>query len=155
MKCLSCVRSGKCELQKLCNDLKVSDDMIYEGERTHYEVDDTSSHMVRDIADLKANANTWRPVYRLARGNDIQVGVEKGTLKSRYPVVIEADAIVIAIGNKPMLPPGMAWDGSWEYASIGITARIAIRWSGGSNAVRTVVGIHCGKRISREPIRSA
>lgn len=47
-KCLTCERSGKCELQKLCNDLKVEDDRIFEGERTHYEVDDTSAHMFRD-----------------------------------------------------------------------------------------------------------
>ncbi|MBH1942083.1 iron hydrogenase small subunit [Mobilitalea sibirica] len=47
-KCLSCVRSGNCELQKLCNDLKVDNELFYEGERTHYTVDDTSPHMVRD-----------------------------------------------------------------------------------------------------------
>ena len=47
-KCLSCVRSGKCELQKLCNDLMVTDERIFEGERNNYEVDDTSAHMVRD-----------------------------------------------------------------------------------------------------------
>ena len=47
-KCLSCIRSGKCELQKLCNDLMVSDERIFEGDRNSYEVDDTSPHMVRD-----------------------------------------------------------------------------------------------------------
>ncbi len=47
-KCLSCVRSGNCELQKLCNDLNVKDEYLYDGERTHYELDDTSAHMVRD-----------------------------------------------------------------------------------------------------------
>jgi NADP-reducing hydrogenase subunit HndD len=47
-KCLSCVRSGKCELQKLCNDLMVSDERIFEGDRNQYEVDNTSAHMVRD-----------------------------------------------------------------------------------------------------------
>jgi NADP-reducing hydrogenase subunit HndD len=47
-KCLTCERSGKCELQKLCNDLKVEDDRLFEGERTHYEVDNTSAHMYRD-----------------------------------------------------------------------------------------------------------
>lgn len=29
-------------------------------------------------------------------------------------------AKMFVIGNKPMLPPGMAWDGSWEYANIGV-----------------------------------
>lgn len=47
-KCLSCVRSGNCELQKLCNDLNVKDEYLYDGERTHYTLDDTSAHMVRD-----------------------------------------------------------------------------------------------------------
>ncbi len=47
-KCLSCVRSGNCELQKLCNDLNVKDEYLYDGSRTHYELDDTSAHMVRD-----------------------------------------------------------------------------------------------------------
>ena len=47
-KCLSCVRSGNCELQKLCNDLNVKDEYLYDGERTHYELDDSSAHMVRD-----------------------------------------------------------------------------------------------------------
>ena len=47
-KCLSCVRSGNCELQKLCKDLKVEDETIYEGDRNHYELDNSSAHMVRD-----------------------------------------------------------------------------------------------------------
>jgi hypothetical protein len=42
--------------------------------------------------DLKLNANTWRPVYRLARGNDIQISAENGTVQNRYPVVVQADA---------------------------------------------------------------
>ena len=47
-KCLSCSRSGKCELQKLCSDLNVSDENRYEGARGHYEIDNSSPHMVRD-----------------------------------------------------------------------------------------------------------
>lgn len=47
-KCLSCLRSGDCELQKLCNDLKVDNELLYEGERTHYDVDYSSAHMLRD-----------------------------------------------------------------------------------------------------------
>lgn len=47
-KCLSCVRSGACELQKLCTDLKVEDEYLYDGERTRYEFDNSSAHMVRD-----------------------------------------------------------------------------------------------------------
>jgi NADP-reducing hydrogenase subunit HndD len=47
-KCLSCVRSGDCELQKLCKELKVEDETVYEGERNHYDLDTSSAHMVRD-----------------------------------------------------------------------------------------------------------
>ena len=47
-KCLSCVRSGNCELQKLCKDLNVDDETYYEGEKNVYEIDDSAAHMVRD-----------------------------------------------------------------------------------------------------------
>ncbi len=47
-KCLSCVRSGDCELQKLCKDLKVEDEGYYDGERNHYEIDTSAAHMYRD-----------------------------------------------------------------------------------------------------------
>ena len=47
-KCLSCVRSGSCELQKLCKDFKVDDETKYEGEMPRYEYDDSSVHMYRD-----------------------------------------------------------------------------------------------------------
>ncbi len=47
-KCLSCVRSGNCELQKLCRDLKVDDEHLYDGERIEYEIDNSAAHMYRD-----------------------------------------------------------------------------------------------------------
>ena len=47
-KCLSCVRSGNCELQKLCKDLNIDDETYYEGEKNVYEIDDSAAHMVRD-----------------------------------------------------------------------------------------------------------
>ena len=47
-KCLSCVRSGNCELQKLCREYKVDDELLYEGARNHYELDESAAHMVRD-----------------------------------------------------------------------------------------------------------
>jgi NADP-reducing hydrogenase subunit HndD len=46
-KCLSCVRSGNCELQQLCRDLNVEDESAYEGERTEYPID-ASAAMYRD-----------------------------------------------------------------------------------------------------------
>lgn len=47
-KCLSCVRSGNCELQKLCTDLGVDSTDAYAGEMNHYELDTSAVHMVRD-----------------------------------------------------------------------------------------------------------
>ncbi len=47
-KCLSCVRSGDCELQKLCRDYGIENADKYEGFRPHYELDDSSPHLVRD-----------------------------------------------------------------------------------------------------------
>ena len=47
-KCLSCVRSENCELQKLCKELGVEDEGYYDGERPTYEKDESAAHMVRD-----------------------------------------------------------------------------------------------------------
>ena len=47
-KCLSCVRSGHCELQELCQELGVTDENYFEGEMPHYELDESAVHMVRD-----------------------------------------------------------------------------------------------------------
>lgn len=47
-KCLSCVRSGHCELQQLCNDLGVEAEDAYDGEKNEYELDMSAAHMVRD-----------------------------------------------------------------------------------------------------------
>ena len=47
-KCLSCVRSGKCELQSLSHDLGVENEMKYDGVRNHYKLDTSAPHMVRD-----------------------------------------------------------------------------------------------------------
>lgn len=47
-KCLSCVRSGNCELQALCRELGVEDETLYDGQRTPSETDDSAAHMIRD-----------------------------------------------------------------------------------------------------------
>ncbi len=47
-KCLSCVRSESCELQKLCKDYGIEDENKYDGERPQYELDTSAAHMVRD-----------------------------------------------------------------------------------------------------------
>lgn len=46
--CLSCVRSGNCELQKLCKDYGVDDTSKYDGEKTPSVVDNSAAHMIRD-----------------------------------------------------------------------------------------------------------
>ncbi len=47
-KCLSCVRSRSCELQKLCEELGVEDETVYEGEKYGREEDTGSPSIVRD-----------------------------------------------------------------------------------------------------------
>ena len=46
-KCLSCVRSGNCELQKLCNEYGV-DENRFDGAMTPSEIDDSAAHLVRN-----------------------------------------------------------------------------------------------------------
>lgn len=47
-KCLSCVRSGNCELQTLSKELGVEDEAYYEGDMTPSCPDDSAAHMIRD-----------------------------------------------------------------------------------------------------------
>ena len=47
-KCLSCVRSGNCELQELCKEFGVDDEKAFEGERKHYELDESTPYLIRD-----------------------------------------------------------------------------------------------------------
>ena len=46
-KCLSCVRSTNCELQKLCRDYGV-EESAFEGFKPVYELDTSTPHLVRD-----------------------------------------------------------------------------------------------------------
>lgn len=46
-ECLSCVRSGSCELQALCNEYGVEEN-YFEGENPAVEIDDSAVHMSRD-----------------------------------------------------------------------------------------------------------
>ena len=46
--CLSCVRSGKCELQTLCREYGVENENAYAGEKNPSELDESAVHMVRD-----------------------------------------------------------------------------------------------------------
>jgi len=47
-KCLSCVRSGNCELQKLAKDYGIEDASKYDGVMNEYEIDNSAAHMYRD-----------------------------------------------------------------------------------------------------------
>ncbi len=47
-ECLSCVRSGNCELQRLCKEFGVKDENYYAGKIRDYEFDDSAAHMIRD-----------------------------------------------------------------------------------------------------------
>lgn len=46
--CLSCVRSGDCELQTLCKELGVDNENLYDGDKTPSTLDESATHMVRD-----------------------------------------------------------------------------------------------------------
>ena len=47
-KCLSCVRSGTCELQQLCTEFGVDDEGRFDGANPVHEYDDSAIHMIRD-----------------------------------------------------------------------------------------------------------
>ncbi len=47
-KCLSCVRSGSCELQQLCKEFGVDDESRFDGANPVHEYDDSAIHMIRD-----------------------------------------------------------------------------------------------------------
>ncbi len=47
-ECLTCVRSGNCELQDVCTELGVVDENYYHGVKAEHEIDDSATHMVRD-----------------------------------------------------------------------------------------------------------
>jgi NADP-reducing hydrogenase subunit HndD len=47
-RCLSCVRSSRCELQQLSQELGIKDENYFEGDMREFEVDDSAIHMSRD-----------------------------------------------------------------------------------------------------------
>jgi NADP-reducing hydrogenase subunit HndD len=46
--CLTCLRSGNCELQALCKEFGVKDADYYKGRMPEFEFDDSAAHMIRD-----------------------------------------------------------------------------------------------------------
>ncbi|MCR5150984.1 MAG: [FeFe] hydrogenase, group A [Clostridiales bacterium] len=47
-ECLSCIRSGTCELQALCKEFGVTDENAFAGAVPEFEFDDSAAHMIRD-----------------------------------------------------------------------------------------------------------
>ena len=47
-ECLSCVRSGSCELQKLCHDYGIDTETAFAGAKNQYDIDASAAHMYRD-----------------------------------------------------------------------------------------------------------
>nr|MBQ4320388.1 (2Fe-2S)-binding protein [Clostridia bacterium] len=47
-ECLSCIRSGSCELQKLCRDLGVENEDRFAGKNITHEKDESTAFLVRD-----------------------------------------------------------------------------------------------------------
>ena len=81
---------------------------------------------------LEADGNTWRMVWREARGNDLRVQVTGGRLMRRTPVVVRsADGVTAAVeiggglGHVPVTFSGLkAPDGFRLHARIGAEHRI-------------------------------
>ena len=63
-KCLSCVRSDNCELQKLCRELGVDDEDYYQGERNVTCIDDSAAHMIRDNSKCILCRRSWLSVKK-------------------------------------------------------------------------------------------
>jgi NADP-reducing hydrogenase subunit HndD len=82
-QCLSCVRSGNCELQKLCRDFRVEDESRFDGFNPEYDVDDSAMHMKRDnnkcilCRRCVAACSKWQNVAVIGpndRGFDTHIG---------------------------------------------------------------------------------
>ena len=81
-KCLSCVRSNQCELQKLARDYMVDEDR-FRGEEPAYEIDQTTPYVIRDnnkcIQCLRCVSTCNKiqgvgAIGQIRRGFDVRVG---------------------------------------------------------------------------------
>lgn len=81
-KCLSCVRSNNCELQKLCLDYGVEDVDRFKGISQEFEVEDSCAHLVRDNkkcvlcrrCEAACKAQKVEVIGANARGFDTHIG---------------------------------------------------------------------------------
>ena len=58
-ECLSCVRSGSCELHKLCHEYGIADENAFAGEFVNYAIDASASHK---IGRASCRDRVFRPV---------------------------------------------------------------------------------------------
>lgn len=81
-QCLTCIRSGNCELQKLAEELNV-DDIRFDGYSPEYSIDDLSPSIVRDqkkcilcrrCVSVCKNVQTVSVIDAMERGFDTIVG---------------------------------------------------------------------------------
>ncbi len=81
-KCLSCIRSNQCELQKLARDYMVDEDR-FKGEEPAYDIDDSTPYVVRDnnkcIQCLRCVSTCNKiqgvgAIGEIRRGYDVRVG---------------------------------------------------------------------------------
>lgn len=78
---------------------------------------------------LAAGANTWKLVYREAKGNDLEVAVSSGSLISSYPVKVrvEDDAAVFSItGGNGYVP--LTFTGLSDYKGFELFQRTDSGW---------------------------
>lgn len=76
-------------------------------------------------AALKEGGNTWRPVWRLARGNELEVRATRGKVTRPYPIEVEAEgqagaAIEISggVGYVPVTFNGLSDAKGWKLWQI-------------------------------------
>ena len=86
-KCLSCVRSTNCELQKLCETYGVDDNYFPNPENTVHDIDDLGTSIVRDnnkcilcrrCVGACANMQGIGVIGAVNRGYDTEIGSEFG-----------------------------------------------------------------------------
>lgn len=63
-ECLSCPRSGECELQRLCREYGVDNNMAFEGEKNHYRSTPALPTSSATTASASSAAGAWLPVKR-------------------------------------------------------------------------------------------
>jgi NADP-reducing hydrogenase subunit HndD len=102
-KCLSCVRSQNCELQKMAIDLGI-DDIRFEGENPHYTVDNKSASIVRDqnkcilcrrCVSVCKNVQTVSVIDAVGRGINTVVGCAFEKSLSDTPCINCGQCIIV------------------------------------------------------------